>query len=158
MMTFDDHLQLIRQQGHADALALREAAPTMTGTEIIAAEDKIPPWDNTKDYTGWSPGGPVADEGQVWTLLQPHNAAHYTGRPSGLRSLWGLVHTTDPDRAKPWVAPHGVSGLYMFEECCTYPMPDGTVHVFRNLHDKNQYPPFTQTVEHWWQDLGEVIA
>ena len=61
----------------------------------------------------------MADEGQVWLLLQPHNAADYTGRPASLRALWGLAHTTDPARAKPFVEPYGTSGVYMTGECCT---------------------------------------
>ena len=61
-------------------------------------------------------GAPVTDEGQVWLLIQPHNAANYAGRPSTLRALWGLAHTTDPQRAKAWVDAHGTSGLYMLGE------------------------------------------
>ncbi len=155
MMTFDDHLQLIRQQGKADALALREAAPGMTGTEIIAEEGKIPPWDSAKDYSKWKPGSPVTDENQVWTLIQPHNAAHYAGRPSGLRSLWGLAHTTDPTKAKPWVASYGTSGLYMSGEVCTYPHAgSGKLHVWRCTYDNNEYPPQTQGAESRWVDMG----
>lgn len=156
MMTYQDNLNMIRKQGRADALDLRERSPGLTGTELIAEETKVPPFDPKKDYTGWPIGAPVADEGQVWTLIQPHNAAHYTGRPSTLRALWGLAHTTDPAKAKPWVASYGVSGLYMLDECCTYPHTDGTIHVFRNLYDRNDYPPLTQNVEDRWEDLGEV--
>ena len=52
----------------------------------------------------------------MWTLIQPHNAANYDGRPSSLRALWGLCHTTDPAKAKPWVDPFGTSGMYMVGE------------------------------------------
>ena len=149
---------IMYQEGRRQALSLQERSPRMTGTEIIAEEEHIPEWNHSKDYSSWPVGAPVSDEGQDWILLAPHNAAAYSGRPSDLRSLWGLAHTTDPKRAKPWVAPFGVSGLYMFEECCTYQLPDGSVHVFRNLHDKNEYPPMTMNVEHWWEDLGEVVG
>ena len=73
----------------------------------------------------------MTDEGQVWTLLQPHNAAAYTGRPSSLRALWGLAHTKNPEKAKPWVDPYGTSGMYMTDEC--YRSADG--RVFRALQD-----------------------
>lgn len=155
-MTRAEELDMIRRSGKADALDLRERAPSLTGTEVIAEESKVQAFDPDKDYTGWAAGAPVADEGQVWILIIPHNAADYSGRPSTLRALWGLAHTTDPAKAKPWVASYGTSGLYALNECCTYPYTDGTPHVFRNLYDGNEYPPLTQGAEYRWEDLGEV--
>lgn len=143
-------------QGKADALDLARRAPKMDGTAIIAEEDHIPAWSETADYTAQPAGIPVQDEGQVWLLLIPHNAAHYTGRPSKNRALWGLAHTTDPHKAKPWVASYGTSGLYKIDECCTWEHPDGTTHVHRNKHDNNEFPPLTLNVEDRWEDLGEV--
>lgn len=142
--------------GKADALDLASRAPDMDGTAIIAEEDHIPAWSETADYTAQPAGIPVQDEGQVWLLLIPHNAAHYTGRPSKNRALWGLAHTTDPHKAKPWVASYGTSGLYKIDECCTWLHPDGTTHVHRNKHDNNEFPPLTLNVEDRWEDLGEV--
>jgi len=119
-------LGVMRAQGKADALDLRGRAPDMDGTGLIAEEDKIPAFDPKKDYSGWAAGSPVQDEGQVWTLIQPYNAANYEGRPSALRALWGLAHTKDPKKAKPWVDPYGTSGMYMEGEC--YLADDGTVY------------------------------
>lgn len=119
-------LGVMREQGRSDAMSLRSRAADMDGTAIIAEESKVPAFDPNKDYSAWPVGAPVADEGQVWTLLQPHNAANYQGRPSTLRALWGLAHTTDPAKAKPWVDPYGTSGLYMAGEC--YREEDGTVY------------------------------
>jgi hypothetical protein len=110
-------IETLRRQGKASALTLREKASDMDGTQLIAEEDFIPDYDPKKDYSGWKAGFPVRDEGQVWLLLIPHNAAHYTGRPSGNRAMWGLAHTTDPKKAKPYVAPYGTSGLYANGEC-----------------------------------------
>lgn len=110
-------IETLRRQGKASALTLREKAPDMDGTQLIAEEDFVPDFDPKKDYSGWKAGSPVRDEGQVWLLLIPHNAAHYTGRPSGNRAMWGLAHTTDPKKAKPYVAPYGTSGLYAKGEC-----------------------------------------
>lgn len=131
-----DAKNIMYQEGRRQALDLQNRAPGMTGTEIIAEEGNVPAWDSAKDYTGWKPGLPVADEGQVWVLLQPHNAAHYPGRPATLRALWGLAHTTDPAKAKPYVAPYGTSGLYMTGECCT---ENGGTH--RSKVDNNPYAP-----------------
>lgn len=150
-----DPIIVMYNEGLRDALDLAARAPEMDGTAIIAEEYHIPAWNPKADYTKQPAGIPVQDEGQVWLLLIPHNAAHYTGRPSGNRALWGLAHTKDPAKAKPWVASYGVSGLYMVDECCIWPV-DGVDHVFRNKQDNNNYPPMTQNVEHYWEDLGEV--
>lgn len=144
-------LQRERDRGRMAAKELQTRAPEMTGTEIIAEEGKVPAFDPAKDYSAWKPGWPVADEGQVWLLIQPHNAAHYTGRPSTLRALWGLAHTTDPAMAKPWVASYGTSGLYKLDEVCTY-----NGHIWRNLYNDNEYPPETLNAEDRWEDLGPV--
>jgi hypothetical protein len=151
-----DPKTVMYDEGRRNALALQKRASGMTGTEIISQEENIPAWSSIKDYSTWPIGAPVNDEDQDWLLLIPHNAAHYTARPSGLRALWGLAHTTDPKKAKPWVSSYGTSGLYMLDECCTYPVPDGSVHVFLNLYDKNEFPPLTLNVEDRWEDLGEV--
>lgn len=119
-------LGVMREQGRADALSLRSRAADMDGTELISEETKAPAFDPQKDYSSWPAGAPVTDEGQVWILLQPHNAAKYTGRPSTLRALWGLAHIKDPAKAKPWVDSYGTSGLYMAGEC--YRAADGTVY------------------------------
>ena len=80
---------------------------------------------------------PVQDEGQVWLLLQPHNAANYEGRPSTLRALWGLAHTKDPAKAKPYMAPEGTSGLYHADECVLW--TDGK--VYKSTVDNNSWTP-----------------
>ena len=98
----------------------------MDGTAIIAMERAVPAWDKQQDYTGWPVGSPVSDEDQVWTLITPHRAADYEGRPSTLRALWNLCHTKDPAKAKPWVNPEGQSGMYMTGEC--YRAESGTVY------------------------------
>ena len=151
-----DPKNIMYDEGRRNALALQERASGMTGTEIIAQEENIPAWISIKDYSTWPIGAPVSDDGQDWLLLIPHNAAHYTDRPAGLRALWGLAHTTDPARAKPWVASFGTSGLYKLDECCTYPAADGSIHVFRNLYENNEFPPLTLNVESRWEDLWEV--
>lgn len=124
-------LGIFKEQGKNDAKDLRARSPQLSGTELIEEETKIPAFDPTKDYSGWDAGNPVTDEGQVWVLIQPHNAAAYTGRPSSLRALWGLAHTKDPEKAKPWVDPYGTSGVYMTDEC--YRSAAG--RVFRALQD-----------------------
>ena len=151
-----DPRAIMYEEGRRNALDLASRAKDMDGTAIIAEEDHIPAWSDKTDYTGKPSNTPVRDGDQVWLLLIPHNASHYPGRPSTLRSLWGLAHTKDPAKAKPWVASYGTSGLYKVDECCTYPAEDGIDHVWRNKHDNNEFPPLTLNVESRWEDLGEV--
>jgi hypothetical protein len=139
MMNKTESLTKMREKGAYDALELQIAANEgkVTETEIIDKEISVPAFDPTKDYSGWKANSPVADEGQVWLLLQPHNASHYDGRPATLRALWGLAHTKNPDKAKPWVDPYGTSGMYMKDECVLW--TDGK--VYKALKDNTVHTP-----------------
>lgn len=142
------YTEAMKEKGIADALDLRGRAKDMDGTAIIAEEKKVPTFDCKKDYSAWSVGSPVADEGQVWTLLQPYNAANYDGRPSTLRALWGLCHTKDPAKAKPWVDAYGTSGMYMKDEC--YLASTGIVYRAKQdnlVHDAEAYPDGWEAVQ-----------
>ena len=150
-------LQRERNRGRLAAKDLAARAKEMDGTAIIAEEDHIPAWSEKAVYTADHVGFPVQDNGQVYTIEMPHTPAHNPGyRPADLRAIYNLRHTKDPAKAKPWMASYGTSGLYKVEECCTWPHPDGKDHVFRNLHDNNEFPPLTLNVENRWEDLGEV--
>lgn len=141
-------LDVLRDLGAREASELRAGAADMDGTAIIAMERAVPAWDKQQDYTGWPVGSPVADEDQIWTLIQPHRAADYEGRPSTLRALWGLAHTKDPARAKTWVAPYGTSGMYMVGEC--YRADDGAVYRCRKdntVYDAQALPSAWEKVE-----------
>ena len=129
-------IDVFRELGRANALKLREEAASLKGTEIIDREHSAPAFDPGKDYSGFPAGAPVTDEGQVWLLIQPHNAANYSGRPSTLRALWSLAHTKNPKKAKPWVDAYGTSGMYMSGEC--YKDADGV--VWRALDNNLVYP------------------
>lgn len=128
-------LQIFKEQGKLDAQNLRNRAGELDGTEIISLERCVPDWDKNKDYTSCTIGTPVRDEEQVWTLIQPHNASFYEGRPSSLRALWGLVHTKNPSDAKTWVAPYGTSGMYMKGEV----YKDAEGKIWKCLFDNTVY-------------------
>ena len=136
-MTKIEALTKMEEKGAYDALELRNEAATLTETEIIDREFAAPHFDAAKDYSQWPVNAPVQDEGQVWLLLQPHNAADYEGRPATLRALWGLAHTKDPAKAKPYVAPEGTSGLYHTDECALW--TDGK--VYKSTVDNNCWTP-----------------
>lgn len=150
MNSKDMMLEVMRQQGRTDALDLRGRAADLDGTAIIREERKIPHFDPTMNYTTWPVGAPVRDREQVYTLLQPHDALSYQGRPKDLPSLWSITHTKDPDRAKPYLPPNGTSGLYMLCECCT---KGGA--VWMSSVDNNAYPPGEVGTEPFWENLTE---
>lgn len=140
-------LTVFRENGRADALSLRSRAADMDGTAIIAEEQKIPAWDPQKDYSGWPVGAPVAHGGNVFGLLQPHNASYYMAVPADLPALWSPKHTKDPAKAKPYLPPNGTSGLYNTDECCLF---EGAVK--RSLRDNNPYSP--GDYPDWWEDVA----
>lgn len=138
-------LSVMRSNGRADALDLRSRAPSMDGTAIIAEEHKIPAWSAKRDYSAWSIGAPVRYDGQVYALLQSHNAVNYPdSTPENAPALWSIRHTKDAAKAKPWTAPAGTSGLYMADECCLW---DGV--VYRCTQDDNPYSP--EDYPDWWE-------
>lgn len=148
MNSQDFILDIMRRNGAADAAALRTEAADLDGTAIIAREGAVPDFMEGKDYSAWPRMAPVADDGQVWLLLQPYNSAHSPGRPAELRALWGVAHTTAPARAKAWVAPLGTSGLYFKDEC--YKDEAGKVHqcvVESTDHDAEAFPAGWKDVE-----------
>lgn len=129
-------VEMFRELGRYNALKLREESKDLTGTEIIDREINVPEFNPEKDYSEWPLNAPVCDNGQVWLLLQPHNAAHFPElRPETNRACWGLAHTTNPAKAKPWVDPYGTSGMYMVGE--VYKDADG--NVWRCLQDNTVY-------------------
>ena len=125
--------------GRADALSLREKAISgnVTDTQIIDKEEAIPTWSNDKDYTKAVAGTPVAHEGQIYGLIQPHNASHYPNTtPAMLQALWRVKHTTNPNKAKPWVKPTSTSDMYLKGECMIW--SDGSV---RRANRDTPYSP-----------------
>ena len=113
----------LRNAGRTDALSLRAdaAAGRVTDTEIIDREEAVPAWRNDRDYTTAPIGTPVAYGGQVYGLLQPHNASYYPDTtPAMLAALWRVKHTTNPEKAKPWVKPTSTSDMYRKGECALW--------------------------------------
>lgn len=144
-MTKTEALEKMKEKGAYDALDLRAKASSgeLTDTEIIDKEICVPDFDSQKDYTNSPIGTPVQDDGQVYGLLQPYNAANYEGTPATLPALWGLKHTKNPAKAKPFVTPLGTSGIYMKDECCVV---DGVIYVCKV--DNNVYSP-TEYAQNW---------
>ena len=125
---------------------LRKRAPEMTGTEIIAEEEYIPRWNGEKDYSSLSAGTPVEYDGQIYLLIQPHNAKNYPYAPNELLALWRVAHTKDPKKAKPFVKPTGTSDMYLKDECAFW--EDGK--TYKALRD-TVYSPKEHSAD--WEEI-----
>ena len=136
--------------GRTDALALRAKAVAgeITDTEIIDNEQAVPEYSPMKDYTSMPIDSPVKRNGQVYGLIQPHNASYYTNVEPGTiggAPFWRLKHTTNPAKAKPWVKPDATN-LYKAGECMVW--TDGTVKraVRDTVYSPDEYSPD-------WEDI-----
>ena len=134
-------LASMRNLGRQEVEKLQSEAPELDDTAIIDKEEYIPDFDPEKQqFLNWKAGTVVRDNGQVWKLLQPYDSTAYKDSPEKLRVLWGLCHTKDPKKAKPYVPSYGTSGMYMEGECC---IEDGCVYVSKvnnNVFSPSEYP------------------
>lgn len=138
-------LSKMRDIGLQAAEVLQAKAPEMDGIALIDNEDDIPEFNPDKhQYLNWKVGEVVRDDGQVWQLLQPYDSTIYKDHPKDMRAQWSLCHTKDPAKAKPYVAPHGQSGMYMKDECCIA----GDGKTYKSKIDNNVWPP-TEYPDGW---------
>ena len=126
------------ERGRQDALQLQEKAPEMTGTELNAADDRIPIFRAAcvnKNMLN-RPIGFVCKTtaGRVVKLLQPYDSEIYTEEPEQLPAQWGFVWSKDPAKALPFIALS--TSPYMKDECCS---EDGVIYV--SVIDNNVWAP-----------------
>lgn len=127
-----------RNRGRADALEIQDKASEMTGTELNAADDRIPSFvaacknKNMIDR----PIGFVCKStaGRVVKLLQPYDSTIYIQEPEELPAQWGFVWSKDPTKALPFIALS--TSPYMIDECCS---EDGKVYI--SSIDNNTWAP-----------------
>lgn len=100
--------------GRERALELREEAPTLTDTELIDQELFIPHWKEGPQVLG----APIQYNNQIYRVFQAHDSTgNPLWNPVNTPSLFEICHTTNPEHAKPWQDPYGISGLYYLNEC-----------------------------------------
>lgn len=131
-------LEEMRNRGAADAAALaaRAVSGEADGTELVAGEKLIPTW-RQRDFSSVPVGTPYKWQGQVYKLLQQHDATRQPDwSPDKAVSLWDICHTTDPQKAKEYQAPQGSRGLYQKGECCRY-----GGQTYRSVIDNNSWTP-----------------
>ena len=137
-------IQAMYVYGRSKALELREIASELTDTEIIDQELFIPTWHEGQQILN----AVVQYEGQVYRVLQAHDS---TGNPNWnpalSPALFGICHTTNAAKAKPWVMPSGTSGMYYLNECYI----DGNGIVWRQIYDGGNIYDAVTLPERWEQ-------
>ena len=144
-------LDTLRRAGRSAAQDIQASAPDMTGTELYAQEDYIPNFQAAcaaKNMLERSPGFVCrSTAGRVVRLLQAYDSTVYTQEPEELPAQWGFVWSTDPAKARPFIAMS--TSPYAMGDCCT----EGG-HVWRSKIDNNVWAP--SAYGQGWTDLGTV--
>lgn len=141
-MTQEERKDIMYAQGRANALKLQASAPSMTGTELYAADGDIPAFVAAKANANMltrkagEKDGFVcrSSAGRVVRLIQQYDSETYPGEPETLAAQWRFVWSTDPAKALPFVSiatsPYGTG------DCCT----DGG-KTWRSTQDNNVWSP-----------------
>ena len=155
MITKDESLEIMRKQGKTDALELQENSPTMTGTELNAADNRIPQFteavkkENMLNRKAGQTDGFVckSSAGRVVRLIQNYDSGVYTAEPEELPAQWRFVWSTDPAKALPFIALS--TSPYNVGECCLNKAGEPKVsNIPNNVFDPDENPQF-------WDDPTE---
>ena len=111
-------------RGRLAALEVQERAPAMTGTELNAAEDRIPRFAEAVKHKNMleRPAGQTdgfvcrSSAGRVVRLIQAYDSDVFTQEPEELPAQWRMVWSTDPAKAKPFLA--SSTSYYNKGDCC----------------------------------------
>lgn len=140
MISQSQRLDIMRQAGRANALALQTAAPELDGTALNERVQDIPGFEAAKDAKNmlYRPIGFVckSSAGRVVMLIQPYDSDIYPGEPETLPAQWGFKWSKNPAHALPFVAL--ATSPFMTGDCCI----DGG-KVYRSKIDNNVAAPST---------------
>ena len=138
-----------RQRGRAAALEIQAKAPDMTGTELYAADDRIPRFaaacakmNMLNRLIGFVC---KSSSGRVVRLLQPYDSDIYTVEPEELPAQWGFVWSDDPSKALPFIAL--ATSPFMTGNCCTENGKTYRSKTDNNVHAPSAYPAGWELVE-----------
>lgn len=147
-------LDTMRRMGKTIAAAVQEKAESMTGTELNAEDSYIPGFRAAcaKMNMLERPVGFVCKStaGRVVKLLQPYDSTVYTQEPEELPAQYGFVWSTDPEKARPFVALS--TSPYNKGECCT---DEGK--TYRSKMDGNVWKP-SEHPDGWEVVKNEIFA
>ena len=123
-MTRTEELEIIRNSGKKDAQEIQDKSSTMTGTELNASDDRIPRFrdaikrKNMLDRKAGQQDGFVclSTAGRVVRLIQNYNSDIYQEEPENLPAQYRFVWSTDPAKARPFIA--SSTSYYNTGDCC----------------------------------------
>lgn len=150
-------LERERQRGRVAAQEVQNNASSMTGTELNAVDDRIPRFsaaikkENMLNRKAGQTDGFVcrSSAGRVVRLIQNYDSDVYTAEPEELPAQWRFVWSTDPAKARPFVALS--TSPYSVGECCLNKAGQPKVsNIPNNVFDPDENPQF-------WDD-PEVTA
>ena len=151
-MTQEERKSIMYAQGRANAIALQEKAPTMSGTELNAAADDIPSFaaarvnENMLTRKSGDDGFVCrSSAGRVVRLIQPYNSDTFSGEPETLPAQWRFVWSTDPEKALQFISL--TTSPYGEGDCCTF---EGK--VWRSTHGGNTWSP--ADYPGWWEEVS----
>ena len=132
-----------RAVGLAQAKAVQENAPTMTGTELNAVDDRIPRFAEAVKHKNMleRPAGQEdgfvcrSPAGRVVRLIQNYDSDVFTGEPEELPAQWRMVWSTDPAKARPFLA--SSTSYYNKGDCCL----NAAGQAVRSTIDVNTFDP-----------------
>lgn len=153
-------LQAMREYGQRKAAELQAASAGMSSTELYAAEDYIPDFQEAKAVMNMNQRKVGKDDGflcrstagHIVRLIGSYNSDVWPGEPETLLAQWKFVWSKDPKKARPFLELS--TSPYNTGDCCIYPAEDGVDHVYRSGQDGNTWPPRTLNIK--WTDLGPV--
>lgn len=151
-MTRGEELELIRRNGRADAMALQERSAELTGTELNAEDDKIPDFraavkqQNMLQRKAGQTDGFVcrSSAGRVVRLIQNYDSDVFTQEPEELPAQWRMVWSTDPAKARPFLA--SSTSYYNKGDCCLNKAGEPR----RSIIDVNTFDP--DTSPQFWEN------
>lgn len=136
-------LQRERDRGRMAAQAVQEASPNMTGTELNAVDDRLPRFVEAVKYKNMldRPAGQtdgfvcLSSAGRVVRLIQNYDSDVFPQEPEELPAQWRFVWSTDPAKAKPFLA--SSTSYYNRGDCCL----NAAGKPVRSNIDVNTYDP-----------------
>lgn len=152
-MTSEKLKTIMYNQGRADALELQERSPGLTGTELNAADDRIPRFTeavrhkNMLDRKAGQEDGFVcrSSAGRVVRLIQNYDSDVFTGEPEELPAQFRFVWSHDPAKAQPFLA--SSTSYYNAGDCCL----NRAGRAVRSKIDVNTFDP--NVSPEFWEDV-----
>lgn len=133
-----DPKTIMYEEGRRQALDLQQRSGSLSGTQLNAEDALIPGFQAAKQTMNMLLRDPgfvcKSSAGRVVKLLQVYDSNIYPQEPEELPTQWGFVWSTDPAKARPFVAMS--TSPYMKGDCCT---ENGS--TYRSRIDNNVWAP-----------------